>query len=107
MSSCKIIKKQTAAKFLAITCTCIFIALFPALTWMALFWSAAADASTMLDFFVMFTWFWTPLSIPITIYFIWLNYAREDYRKSKLFCCLPFSTFGGFVIANALISLIR
>lgn len=83
--------------------TALCILLFPAVLWMALFWWAATDPSSIWDFLTLFTWSWIPLSIPASIYFMWSKYLKGQYEKINGFRLLPLLAVAAFIIANLII----
>ena len=94
---------QKSAKSCATIWTIIYLILFPIFSWMALFWSAASDPSSIMEYFTIFTWFWTPIAIPLSIYFMWSKYHVRNYKNVYAYCALPFLAFGAFVLINAII----
>ena len=84
-----------------ILCTVIYVVLSPFLLYMALLSSMVSDSPRITPFFVgviMFIVFCIPLSIPISIYFMWSRYFREQYGKARLFSCVPFYVMGGVFV---------
>jgi hypothetical protein len=84
-----------------ILCTVIYVLLFPFLLYMALLSSMVSDSPRITPFFVgviMFIVFCIPLSIPISIYFMWSRYFREQYGKARLFSCIPFYVMAGVFV---------
>lgn len=94
---------QISAKYCAIISTTAYAILLPILTWMALFWSASSDPSKVLDFFIVFTWFWTPISILFSIYLMWSKYRIGHYKNVLIFCSLPLLAFSVFLVVNLLV----
>lgn len=84
-----------------ILCTVIYVLLFPFLLYMALLSSMVSDSPRITPFFVgviMFIVFCIPLSIPISIYFMWSRYFREQYGKARLFSYIPFYMMAGVFV---------
>jgi hypothetical protein len=79
--------------------TWIYLILFPVVFYYGLFSAMMAfNDATMIFIFTLI-----PLSMPVSIYFIWSRYLREDYKKARLFCFLPIFTFvGAFFIIEIL-----
>jgi hypothetical protein len=101
-------KEQRVTRWWAFIWTLIYLVLLPPFSWMALFWAASAvDELSLEKIFITFTWFWTPLSILVSLYLIWSNYFHREYKRSKLSCGLPCLTFCAFVCANALVDFFR
>lgn len=94
---------QTCAKYFAIISTIAYAMLFPISTWMALLWSASSDFSKTLEFFIIFSWFLVPISMPFSIYLMWSKYRTAKYKHTIISCALPFLAFVAFLVVNAVI----
>lgn len=94
---------QARAKYFAVISTVAYGMLFPVFTWMALLWSAASDSSKTLEFFIIFSWFWVPISIPSSIYLMWSKYRTGKYKHTIISCALPLLAFATFLVVNAAI----
>lgn len=71
----------------------IYVFLFPFFLGMAFLSPMVADSSRVTSFFLgvtIFMMFCIPLSIPISIYFMWSRYFRKQYDKAHLFSRTPF-----------------
>jgi hypothetical protein len=99
--------EQTNFKPYIILSTIIYLLLFPIVLWMALLWGAAADPSSICDFLILFTWFWIPASIPLSIYFAWSRYCNRKYQHIRLFSLLPLLALGAFILVNVIIEAIQ
>jgi len=97
----------TNSKWYAIPFTIIYLLIFLPALWMALLWSAAADPSSVWDFLTLFTWFWIPISIPLSIYFMWSSYRKGKHKSVRFFSSLPLLALGAFIIANAVIEALQ
>ena len=97
----------TNSKWYAIPSTIIYLLIFLPVLWMALLWGAAADPSSIWDFLTLFTWFWIPISIPLSIYFMWFSYRRGKHKRVRFFSSLPLLALGAFIIANAVIEALQ
>jgi hypothetical protein len=91
---------QGRAKACAIISTIAYLVLCFPFCWTALFWVAATEPIKTRDFVIAFSWFWTPISLPISIYLMWSNYLRKNYKKVFLWCSLPYFAFVSFVLMN-------
>lgn len=72
--------------------TVIYCILFPFLFYMAMFSAMVFDnpsISTTMGLSVMGVVFLIPLSIPVSIYFMWSSYFKRRYKKFWFFCRLP------------------
>jgi hypothetical protein len=94
---------QTLAKYFAVISTVAYGMLFPVFTWMALLWSASSDSSKALEFFIIFSWFLVPISIPFSIYLMWSKYRTGKYKYAIISCALPLLAFAAFLAVNAAI----
>ncbi len=94
---------QTRAKYFTVISTVAYGMLFPVFTWMALLWSASSDFSKALEFFIIFSWFWIPISIPFSIYLMWSRYRTGKYKHTIIFGTLPLLAFATFLVVNAAI----
>ena len=83
--------------------TALYVLLFPAVLWMALFWWAATEPCSVWDFLTLFTWSWIPISIPVSVYFMWSRYFKGQYEKIHDFRMLPLLAMAAFIIANFII----
>jgi hypothetical protein len=87
------------AKRWAVVWTVIYLMLMPVLFMFALFSFMIFDNPRMtlpIGFSVIFTFFWTPLSMAIAIYSIWKSYSRSQYSQMYGYCALPFFIFFAF-----------
>jgi hypothetical protein len=97
------------AKCWAIRWTVFYLILFPIFFYTALLSFMVFDGPRItmpIGLSIIFTWFWTPLSMLATTFLIWLSYFREQYKKTRLYCAVPFITFGAFVLVNAIIDVL-
>jgi hypothetical protein len=94
---------QTRSKYFAVISTLIYGMLFPVFTWMALLWSASSDSSETLTFFIIFSWFLVPTSIPFSLYLMWSKYRTGKYKYTIISCALPLLAFVSFLVINAAI----
>jgi threonine/homoserine/homoserine lactone efflux protein len=96
MPDCPIESEPTSSKkckWGLIFCTAIYTLLFPFLFYMALLSAMVSDNPRITSFFVgviMLIVLCIPLSIPISIYFMWSRYFRKQYDKARLFSWIPF-----------------
>jgi hypothetical protein len=97
---------EKSAKYCAIGWTIVYLLLFPFLFYVALFSIMVFDnphMTTPVGLLIIFMSFWVPLSIPVSIYLMWSNYSRGQYKRTHLFWGLPFFTFGIVFLLNAII----
>lgn len=79
--------KKSTANFIAGIFVVAYIFLFlPALVYTPLIGGAAFDMSVWAGFLCILCLLTVPLSMPVSIYFIFLNYEKKNYLK-MLFCC--------------------
>jgi hypothetical protein len=84
------------AKLAAISSTVVYLVLFPFVCYFALVFVLMTINDDKTHFFKWMNVFFKlliPLSIPISIYFIWSSYLLGQYKKIYLFCVLPLITF--------------
>jgi len=93
---------QGMAKACAIISTSVYLVLFFPFCWMAFFWLAATEPSKAQDLVTSFSWFWTPVSIPISVYSMWISYRMKNYKRVFLWCSLPLLVFGAFIFINVI-----
>lgn len=80
----------------AIGWTVVYCILFPFLFRMALFSTMVFDNDNMsipLGLFVIAIALLVPLSIPVSIYFMWSHYVQRCYKKCRFFCWMPVMVF--------------
>ncbi len=99
--------KYTESKRRPILSTILYLLLLPLVLWMALLWGASADPSSIWDFLTLFTWFWVPISIPLSIYFTWSKRCNKRFKNFRLFNLLPLLAFGAFILANVIIEVLE
>jgi len=78
--------------------TIIYLLLFPFLFYMSLFSFMAFDnprMTTFLGLLFIFLFLCIPLSIPVSIFFMWRRYFQMQYSKAHFHCAVPIIT--GFV----------
>jgi hypothetical protein len=96
------------AKLAAISSTVVYLVLFPFVCYFALVFVLMTINDDKTHFFKWMNGFFKlliPLSIPISIYFIWSRYLLEQYKKTYFFCVLPLITFlvVSFVLEGVLV----
>lgn len=99
--------EHTIPKWCVVFSTAIYLLLFPVLLWGALLWGASTEPSSVWDLLTLFTWFWIPVSIPLSIYFTWSRYCKGKYEYIRLFCLLPVLVLGAFIAANMIIDVLE
>jgi hypothetical protein len=90
-------KSQEIAKYGAIGWTIAYLLLLPYLLMLASMSVMVFDSPYMSEIIgntIRFLMYCVPLSVPVTIYLIWSNYLKGQYRKSCLFWFLPLIVFG-------------
>lgn len=93
-------------KYWAIFWTILYIILFPFLFYTAMLTTMVFDnpsMTTAVGISIIIICFFVPLSIPISVFFIWSNYWRAQYKKTRFFCALPILIFGIVFLLNALL----
>ena len=83
------------AKWAAISSTVLYLILFPFVCYLVLIsvlFDIHHDKILFLKLLGMIFQLLIPLSIPVSIYFIWSRYFLEQYKKTYFFCCLPLMT---------------
>ena len=98
----KTVLNQRGAKAIAIASTIVYLAIFFPLCWIAFFWLAATEPSQARELTVAFSWFWTPITIPISVYSTWSSYRMKNYKRILIWCSLPLLTFGSFMLVSAI-----
>ena len=100
-------KRKTGTKYLAIVFTLVYIALFlitchllPLLG----FLFENPRIATTLGFSIVSLTLLIPLSMPVSIYFIWSKYQQGLHEQVGFFCALPVAVFMGtiFIVAGLL-----
>ena len=84
--------EKTLAKYLSILSTLMYIVLFPfcCYIWPLLgFLFEHPRMATTLGYWVMSLTILIPLSMPVSIYFIWSRYRRGLHEQAIFFCALP------------------
>lgn len=69
--------------------TILYIGCSPALLLMVPFSAMIPDFTWM----TMFIMSWLPLSVPISVYFMWAKYRQGESRKALFFAGLPIYVF--------------
>jgi hypothetical protein len=88
----------------------VYSALFPIMLMFAVTNILIFDSPSMpvlLGLSIIFLYFCVPQSIPITFYFIWSQYAQENYKKSRQFCLLHVSFAIVAIIYDSLTNVIH
>lgn len=83
-------KFRTGTKKRAIACAIVYGILFPFACKLFLFdpFAKATEGFAIWGLLGV-----VPLCIPVSIYFAWARYRRQQYLKCRLFCLLPFVAF--------------
>ena len=103
-------KARKKAKRSAWLATIIYLVLFPFLFMLAGASILVFDSPSMpipLGLSIIFVYFCVPLSIPISVYFVWSRYLRGDYQESRRFCLMPLYFFVALLIYEAFADVIR
>ncbi|MGM0440215.1 MAG: hypothetical protein ACQEP8_03765 [Chlamydiota bacterium] len=88
------LKKYT--KLLAIFFTTVYAVLFPLFLYASSSYVVVFDDPKItlpIGVMMIITGLLLPLSMPVSIYFIWSKYLRKQYEKVRLFCALPIATY--------------
>jgi hypothetical protein len=94
---------QKTAKYCAIGWTIVYLILFPFFFYIALLSAMIFDSPRMtisIGLWTMFMYFWIPLSMLASIYLMWSNYSRRQYKKTCLYWLLPFFTISIVLILD-------
>lgn len=90
------LKKQKTTKWWILTMTLLYLVAFPVLLYASFFSVAVLEsASAIKEFFQLifvFVCFCVPLSIPLSIYFMWRRYFQREYKKAYFYCAVPIVT---------------
>lgn len=100
---------RRCSKICGTICTLLYLILSPFLFYMALLSSmifAKPSMTIPVGLSIMALIFCIPLSMLISIYLIWSRYNRKEYKKSLLFCALPFSITIVVVIVSSMLQII-
>jgi hypothetical protein len=87
--------------------TVLYVVLFPVMLWMALWWWASTTPTCVWDWLIAFTWFWMPISIPFSIYFMWSKYLKGEYGKMHDFRLLLPLAMIAFLVVNITLNVLR
>lgn len=107
MTSNEQLKNKKNIKCWAIFWTFLYLLLFPIFCYAALFTAMVFDnphVSVPLGLSIIIISCFVPLSMLISIYLIWSNYSRAQYRRTLFFCALPILTFFAVLLLDALLN---
>jgi hypothetical protein len=93
-------KDRNKAKIYAWIATVLYILIFLPILQFAAITGIVADSPTIsraVVYLILFFTFCVPLSMPISIYFVWSRYLKKKYKSSRRFCFVPF-----YAMANAI-----
>ena len=96
--------KRTYTKVVGIIATTLYIIMLPILFGIAFCSVMVFDKpnlSTPFGLAIIFLYFCVPLSIFPTIYFMWANHSKQEYKKMYFFCTLPFLVLAASVLMMA------
>lgn len=100
-------RERRKTKICAWIATIIYLLLFPFLVMFAGASTMVFDSPSMTITYglsIIFLSLCIPLSIPITLYFVWSRYSQDKYKISRLFCLIPFCiavvTFFCFILED-------
>lgn len=87
-------ERQSCCRWISAS-TIIYLLLFPFLFFMSLFSFMAFDNPHMTTFMglsFIFLFLCIPLSIPVSIFFMWRRYFQMQYSKACFHCAVPIVT---------------
>jgi hypothetical protein len=93
----------------AIFSTMLYLVLFPFVFYVALFSAMIFDNSRVtipLGLSIIAISFLIPLSMPLSIFFIWFHYCRFRHRQALFFCAVPIFTIAAVLVVNALLQML-
>lgn len=93
-------RERNKTKIFAWIATVLYILIFLPTLQFAAITGMVADSPTVSPAVVaaiVFFSFCVPLSMPVSIYFVWSRYSRKKYKASRRFCFVPL-----YAMANAI-----
>ena len=95
-------KKRTKTGYLLGIFTLFYLLVLPFVFGMALasfMVFGTPKITTTIGSLMVFSFFWIPISIPISIFLMWSNYYKKKYKKASGYILVPILTLLAFFVS--------